>query len=122
MATLSAWLRDENGRLESPDVRAVRAWNRINDKPTSIVVKRNGTIMAAQTVRLEYAQGGLMESTNIGSVGSQSVTVYGILSHPVAANTDIKIGDRFVYGGKEYEIKSTIITIGEIQGQAEAIT
>lgn len=100
--------------------RAVDAWKRINDKPASVVFKRNGANLSAQTVRVELDNGG-SRGQNTG-VRVQGAVVYGVKDHPTVADTDMQVGDRFRWAGKQYEIGVVVLTFGEVQGQATIAT
>lgn len=112
---LSLWLYDTEAIPAAN--RAAAAWNRINDKPSSVAFKNAaGTIQAAQTVRIEY-DNSVSESESVaGQTAVRKLVVFGVRGHGTVANTDIREGYRFVYDGDEYKCVSTILTIGEIQG------
>lgn len=102
--------------------RAAAAWNRINDKPSSIAFKNAaGTLQAAQTVRIEYDNSASESESVAGETAVRKLIVFGIRGHSTLANTDIREGYRFVYDSDEYRCVSTILTIGEIQGVFEVI-
>jgi hypothetical protein len=103
-----------------PAFRAARAWLRINDKPSSITIVRDGVAdLAAQTVRVEVNPIGETVSPALGSLGQGSVTVYGIRQHATLPDTDIRRGDRFLLGGRVYRITNVIDTLGERQATGE---
>lgn len=117
---LSLWLYDTEAIPAAN--RAAAAWNRINDKPSSVAFKNvAGTILAAQTVRIEYDNGMSQSEAESGLTAVRKLIVFGVRGHGTVANTDIKEGYRFVYDGDEYRCFSTILTIGEIQGTFEVI-
>lgn len=126
MPNFALWHSDPYGRIVSTEDRAVRAWNRINDKPSEITVRRPGISDFTQVVRIEYFQGqALRGDTNpLGNVAKQTLIIYGVLNHPDTniADTDLQVGDRFIYEYREFVIQTTLNTIGEIQAQAEATT
>lgn len=117
MVDFNGWLQAESYTDEVAD--AVASWNSILDFPFSIVIKRGVTKLAAQTVRVsvldssELPQG---SSAQLGTMGVQSVTVFGVRNHPTISDTDIKRGDRFILGGKEYEID----VVNELRGKVQA--
>ena len=100
--------------------RAVAAWNRIQDKPTSVTLKRLGT---AQTVRIEYNNTVGERRSAAGEASVRGLTVFGVKDHPDAAvvDTDVRRGDRFVLDNAEYQVIGVIETIGEIQANCEVI-
>lgn len=120
MTNVNSWL--SSGRYPKPDatVRAVAAWRRINDKSTSITIRRQQATLGAQTVRIEFDNGAL-EQMGVNTTPSlQRLTVFGVRGHPTVTNTDIRAKDMFVIGGKQYEVIAVIETLGEVQAQAEA--
>jgi|GEM_PF-2320589 len=120
MANITAWLVGNNA--PSASERAVLAWRRIQDKPTSITIKRDSITLPAQTVRIEYSESErlVMGEAN-GASAVRDVVVFGIKTHPTLANTDLKYGDMFAFDGAIFRVVMTISTIGEIQAKAEAI-
>lgn len=120
MIGFTEWLTETNTLDET--VRAARAWNRINDKPTAVVFKTPaGTTLAAQTVRIE-SDNAVTESEGTAGTGPvRKVIVFGIQDHPDVADTDMKEGYRFNYGNDQYRIVDIISTLGELQGIAEAV-
>lgn len=126
MPNFALWQSDSNGRIVSAEDRAVRAWNRINDKPSEVTVRRPGASDFTQVVRIEYFQGqALRGDTNpLGNVAKQTVIIFGVVGHPNPniSDTDLQVGDRFIYEYREFVIQSTLYTLGEIQAQAEATT
>jgi len=106
--------------------RAVDAWNRILRDPVSIVIVREGASLAAQTIRIESdsTTSGLQASSSAGTSAKIRHVIFGVKGHPVTSvvNTDVKRGDRFAYGGAQYEIKTVIEPPGEVQAFAESVT
>jgi hypothetical protein len=116
----ATWL--SGGSYIDAGSRAVAAWNRIQDRATDITLIRNGVKLAQQTVRVEVgAAGGEIRQDNsqLGTIGTQSVTVFGIQGHPTKPDTDIQRKDRFVLNGKEYDITGITLFPGEIQAFGE---
>jgi len=99
--------------------RAADAWQRINDKPASIVLVRNGTALAAQTVRVEYDRGA-SEMGDAGQSSNRGVVVFGVRGHAALSDTDIQRGDRFVYEGAQFRVVDVVYTTGEVQAMCEA--
>lgn len=105
----------------SVTARAVAAWRRINDRATSVVIIRNGTAQAAQTMRVETSNGGSEAAIAAGITGQQMAVVYGVMDHPNGSvpDTSLERDDRFLYEGAMYHVKSVVTHKGEIQGFAE---
>lgn len=115
----SAWLSDTTAI--DANGRAAAAWKRINDKPTSIAFKKtSGTVLAAQTVRLEWDSNATESLSPAGQTAVRKLTIFGVRDHVTVADTDVAEGYRFVYQGDEYRVVDTLLTIGEIQAVAEA--
>lgn len=100
--------------------RAADAWRRIQDKPTSITVERDGTDLPAQTVRLEADSGGRVVAGMGGVQHLIEAVVFGIRDHATLADTDLQPGDRFVASGIAYEvIMVSPALLGELQAYAK---
>lgn len=125
MINFDLWLDSTDDLIETPAedeaARAVAAWRRINDKPTSITVIRVGT---AQTVRLEYDTAAGERGGEAGTAGVRGLIVFGVRNYPggTPANTNIRRNDRFIYGSEEYQVIDVMETLGEIQAHAEVIS
>lgn len=102
---------------------AARAWQRIQRKPSSVALKRAGTTLAAQTVRIDV-DSSASEATDASGRGAvRKLTILGLRGHATLANTNIRKGDRVVIDGAEYVVMSVNTQIlGEIQAQAEAVS
>lgn len=105
--------------------RAIDAWNRIQEKPSSIIVRRNGVDQAAQTVRVEY------DSTVVKPAGSSidaaqgRIVVFGVRGHPTVADTNIQRADEFWLDDPEashYVVDSVIGQTGEVQAIGRRLT
>jgi hypothetical protein len=119
MADLSRFLHQQRVSPINEAARAVAAWNRINDKASSVVLYRGVTAQAAQTVRLEMDD--TAKETGSAEPSGASVrelTVFGVKGHPTQADTSMMVGDRFTSGGVDYEIYEVLLTVGEKQGKA----
>jgi hypothetical protein len=117
------WLSDQRREVDQT-ARAVEAWERIQEKPTSITVKRGSSQLPAQTVRLEISNAqslGELEG-EAGKTARQMVVAFGVIGHPVIDDTDLKHGDRFAVDGKQYTVISVINTHGELQATCEALS
>lgn len=101
--------------------RAAAAWNRINDKPTSVAFKKpDNTVLAVQTVRIEYDNIVSQSEAESGQTAVRKLTIFGVRDHSTVTDTDVGEGYRFIYQNDEYNVVDTILTIGEIQAIAEA--
>lgn len=76
----------------------------ITYKSTSITVNRNGTSLAAQTVRLETLSGDKQIMGAGGVVHQISAMVLGYKGHPTIADTNLLPGDLFTVGTIHYEV------------------
>lgn len=117
----NAWLTETEAIDEEP--RAVRAWNHINDKPTSVAFRKpDGTTLDAQTVRLESDNSASESEAVSGAAPVRKLVIFGVANHPDSgvADTDIGEGYRFVHQNDAYRVVDVIETLGEVQGIAEA--
>lgn len=112
-------------RTAKAQQRAAHTYRRLNDKeepPTSVAFKNAaGTILAAQTVRVEWDNRATMVSSAAGAAAKMTLIVHGIRNHATLPTTDIKEGYRFVLNGDEYRCSEVIDTLGERQGIFVAI-
>lgn len=101
--------------------RAIRAWLRIQRRPSTVQFIRNGAALPEQTVRIEIGDqlGKAMEAPS-GAEGEQNVIIYGVVGHPTVTDTDMKRLDRIIIGGKNYVIDTVVEQPGEIQGSGKA--
>lgn len=122
MPNISAWLTSGGGTPTTvEEQRAALAWRRIQDKPSSIAFRNAaGTVLAAQTVRLESDNSATLAEGVAGSAPKRKIVVFGVRNHATVADTDIKEGYRFVLLGDEYRCVDIILTLGEIQGIFQA--
>ncbi len=106
--------------------RALEAWQRIGDQPTTITIQRGAVTLDPQTVRIEIGDSA-REDLDLRSglditPGVQRAIVFGVRQHPTEPDTDIQRGDRFVIGLTEYEVIGVISAPGEVQAICEART
>lgn len=105
--------------------RAAAAWARIQDKPTSITIKRGSTTLAAQTVRVEFSSTVREVQGSTGISSKRDAIIFGIRDHDSLPDTDIQRGDQFAIKDDEgtvlghYRVVDVILTIGEKQARAE---
>lgn len=106
--------------------RALEAWQRIGDQPTTIAIQRGTVTLDPQTVRIEFSNSA-REDLDLRSglditPGVQRAVVFGVRQHPTEPDTDIQRGDRFVVELTEYEVIGVISAPGEVQAICEART
>ena len=110
---LGSWLGADQG-VDTAQV--------IADKTASIVVKRGGVNLAAQSVRLE-ALGGPSETRGQNvTVANAAVLVLGYRGHPNRADTDLRRGDRFYLAAEDamYTVTQILVdTRDSLQVMAE---
>lgn len=115
-----------DSRMTVGDVadRAVSAWLRIQDRPTSISIMRGSDDLEAQTVRIEYSTQAGEASGRAGVSAVRDVTIFGVADHPDASveDTDIQKADRIVLSGSEYRVVDVVAYPGEVQAFAERVT
>lgn len=122
MPDLSLWLSDTEAIDEEP--RAVLAWRRILDKPTSVSFRTAaGSSVGAQTVRIEHDSRATQPTSAAGQAAVRTVTIFGVRDHPdsTVADTNIAANYRFVLLGEEYRVVDVVRTLGEVQAFAEAV-
>lgn len=122
MIDFANWLTDTAAISE--DTRAVQAWNRITDKPTSVVFRTPADVdLASQTVRIESDSNATENESTAGKAPTRKVIVFGVVNHPSSsiADTNMQEGYRFNYGNDQYRIMDVVVTLGELQGIAEAV-
>lgn len=108
--------------LGSPEPkRAEKIWQRILERPASIVIVRNRTrALAVQTVRVEYMTASRdHESKDMSISASRDVIIYGVRNHPdeTVRDTDIQRGDRFTYNGQTWVVDNVVFVLGGIQAK-----
>lgn len=120
---LTGWLSGGSGLPTAVrGLRAAAAWRRIQDKPTSVTFRKpGGTTLAAQTVRVESADGASIASSAAGNAPVRGVVIFGVRDHATVTSTDVGEGYRFVLGGDEYTVIDVIETLGEVQAVAVAV-
>lgn len=124
MPNFDNWLASSKFKPATAADKAVAAWRRIQDKPTSISLNRDGIAQTAQTVRLEYDADAQQDKDETGKSFRRELVVFGVKDHPSMAvlDTDIKAGDRFAIGVEHFEVSNVIFTTGEIQAIARRIS
>jgi hypothetical protein len=111
------------GSALDDDHRAALVWRRIQEKPTSITIKRGTAFQTAQTVRIEYSETMRERTGPSGEAALRDLIVFGVRNHPDSAivDTSIRANDRFVLSGVEYQVMDVIWTLGEVQAHCEAV-
>lgn len=116
-----------------PVARAVKAYELILDKPSSVVftkprvVNGDGTVtaevvLAAQVCRVNSDNRASVIGGEAGLNPKRTVIVYGVLSHPTAPANDIKEGYTFLVDGELYRVAHVIPnTPGVVQAQAALV-
>jgi hypothetical protein len=99
--------------------RAAAAWARIQDKPTSITIKRQNTTLSAQTVRVEFSSTVREVQGSTGMSSRRDAIIFGIRDHDKLDDTDIQRGDQFALSSGLYRVVDVILTLGEVQARAE---
>jgi hypothetical protein len=109
--------------IDRDAVRAQRAERRINDKPVTVTLRRAGTPLDPQTVRVEGSgarRSGTLDTTNASpTVGT--VTVVGVRGHPTLDDFDVQVGDRFGLEGSIYTVLSVTHHAGETQALCQRV-
>lgn len=109
------------GQAISVTERAALAWRRIQDKPTTVVFRTAaGATLGAQTVRVESDSNASPAESAAGMAPRRKAVIFGIRGHATLPDTDIAEGYRFILGADEYRVMDLILTLGEVQGLAEA--
>lgn len=127
MPSIAGWLGSSDIRdaINDEGMRAVAAWGRINDRPSSITLYRDRVVLptGAQTVRLEYSEAttSAQKEGKAGMPSERQLIVFGVRDHPTVSNTDIERGDRFKHGGDWYSVVDVIRLPGEVQAYTERL-
>lgn len=126
MPDLNTLLAQRGQRGINAAVRAVRAWQRIQDRPTTITVYRGNPAAAqtAQTVRVEFDNTTAQVIRQAGQAAQQGVILFGVRDHPDTdvLDTDLKKGDRVTLSDGNYQVISVLDLPGEIQARAERLS
>lgn len=122
--TISNWYKSD-GSIDS-NIRANRTWSMILREPTEIVAYRDGVALDAQTVKLTFDNdtkwiGG---DKAVGKSAKRELVIFGVVGHPVVADTDLQTGDEFsfgsiLFGSILYEIMDVTPMPGGIQAAAQ---
>lgn len=125
MPDFDSWVGTNVTEVLNAEGRAALAWRRIQDRPSEIVLSREGVgDLDAQIVRIE-SDNTVTDQTSPGVntiTAVQKVTVFGVRDHadPFVPDTDIERSDRFRINGVRYEVMSIMTPPGEVQAICEA--
>jgi hypothetical protein len=121
MVTMSNYL-SRTGTPIDAKVRAVRAWVRIQRKPTTLTIRRinplTGTEQTPHTVIVRIERDNESDEYQNMASGENArgeCIVYGVTGHPTIANTDLQRNDTFFLNGKTYTVVNMIDNTGELQ-------
>jgi hypothetical protein len=120
MPNFNGWLGDSTRTaawLGTVD-RGIDTARLIAEKPDSITVRRDGSDLAAQVVRLEPYSMPVERNGQIMTVSMEGVLITGYKGHPTISDTNIQRGDRFWAGDQEYDV---IQVIGNLPDRLLAI-
>lgn len=117
MIDIGAWLSSGGGEPAAQEAtRAALAYKRILDKKTDVAFRTPaGTILSAQSVRIESDSSASQSMSAAGKSAARRVIVFGVRNHPTITATDIKPGYRFVLNSEELRCVDVILTLGELQ-------
>jgi hypothetical protein len=121
MVNFNAWRGSHTTAISDAD-RAVSLWGIIQRDPTSIQFRRDGTLLSAQSVRIESDNIVSEKGNPNGSTAQGNIVVYGIADHPTVTDTDMQRDDRFWLDNVEYEITDVVRTPGQVQGMGVRVS
>lgn len=109
MPSLGAFLADDTHSIATSlnafdDAETVGV--RIAERPSSITVTRAGSTLSAQTVRIEVASQP-SPMTGLGgnvTTAETDIIILGYKNHLTVADTNLQRDDRFLYGGRMYNV------------------
>lgn len=126
MPNFAAWLGRNTSALDALPVatiqyRAAKAWDHINDKPTTVAFRTStGTTLAAQIMRLEWDNNASLSTSAAGAAPTRKLVIFGVRDHAVEADTVVAEGYRFVYLDDLYRITDITYKHGAIEAHAES--
>lgn len=114
------WQEDVEG-----DARSVHFTHRIiTAKPAVIEIQRMGQTLDPQTVRIEMTR--IQPDVNVGPAARESranTVLIGYKGHPTIADTDIRVGDVFVYEAKKFRVRLVFTAnVGHIEAWLEDLS
>lgn len=125
MPDYDAWWSSTTQHAPLASDRANDAWQRIQDKPSTVAVWRGGSYHHDEVVRMEWGNNtNVMPDSNSPNAVTAitEVIAFGINGHSTRTNTDIVEGDELNLNGESYQVKDVLITIGELQARCARIT
>lgn len=112
----SAWLQSQWA------LRAEVQQGVILMKQVDVALKRNGTVLDPQTVRLEFEDTFSQANSEVGSAVLRRGTLHGIHGHPELDDTDVEVWDTFSYQNMEFTIVFVNrLNEGQVQAEFEVI-
>lgn len=84
--------------------RAVDIATLIQDHPTSVILTRGGTHLAAQTVLADASQAPSIPSGAGGQPGQDRLILIGVRDHDTLADFDVQKGDRLSLNGTAWRV------------------
>lgn len=123
MPDFNAWLGTSETDVTHEALWAAAAWRRINDMPTSVTFTTSGgTVLAAQTVRLELSSSGRDVASPAGTQQARELTIFGVRDHETVTDTDVKSGYTFVLNNNQYRVLDVVNSLGEVQARAQRVS
>lgn len=110
MPSLDNWLGNTlplSGWLDDHD-RAVDTARTVSIGAVTLTIQRDGAENHTESVRLEPLSLGREAMAENALVSNTGMLIVGYKGHASIDDTDIKRGDRFVYGGQKYEVQSVL--------------
>lgn len=112
---LDRWLTpDADNRNRADD-----AWERIQARPESIVLRRGDDLLDAQTARVEIGRTANERDSGMGQGSYADVVVFGVRGHTTQPDLDIRRGDTFALNGALYRVMDVALMPGEVQARCE---
>jgi len=119
------WLSSMSSTAISAADRAIAAWDRIQRKPHSIVIRRGSSTLSAQTVRVEFKKSANLIRVPDANAENyeRAVVVFGVKDHPddAVADTDIQAGDKFGLNAERFTVHDIVLLPGEIQATCRRV-
>lgn len=99
MSRLGNWLQASTNIPSQDELRAINLNNIVQDKPTTVIIRRNGTNLAPQIFRIEYlGQAFEQRGSHINKSSREPIVLIAARNHPDQVNVpnpDCIRGDRF---------------------------
>lgn len=117
MPTTDNLYRNRIKRGVNSDQRAILAYRRIQDKPTTITLWREEAEMDPQIVRIEWRTIVNDRNDDVSESTYRELTIFGVRDHDTVDDTDIKNGDLFVLYGDTYEVQDVAEYTGSVKAR-----